>query len=125
MLQTLAFASCYIYSPRGTQQCSERSRLLRTLLKAGDASFLLKYSWRVREQSAATHTFAEFFEETAVLMPIPGSAPRVRGGLWVPERLAADLVRERLGQAVWPGLKRIRAVRKSSTAPAGERPSVE
>jgi len=125
MIKTLTFASCYVYSPRGTQQCSERSRLLRALLKAADANFLPKYSWRVREQSDTANSFAEFFEAAAVLMPVPGSAPRVRGGLWVAERLAAELVRERLGQTVWPGLKRIRAVRKSSTAPAGARPSVE
>lgn len=41
----------------------------------------------------------------------------------MPDRLAAALASEGLGH-VWRGLQRISAVRKSATAPSGERPTV-
>ncbi len=97
---------------------------MRTLLKAGDANFMLKYAFRVRQQATELPLFAGFFGATDVLVPVPGSAPRGAGTLWVAEHLAAALVREGLGRTAWTGLHRVRAVRKSATAGAGERPTV-
>lgn len=125
MIQSIAFGSCYVYSPRGTRPTSERSRLLRARLKAGDVAWLPKYAWRVREQAVDQHQFPGLFGPDVVLIPVPGSAPLVKGALWVPDRLASALVKEGLGQLAWRGLQRTSAVRKSATAPAGERPTVE
>lgn len=125
MIHVLAFGSCYVYSPRGLRPSSERSRLLRARLKAGDVAWLPKYAWRVREQAVDQRQFPDFFGPDVVLIPVPGSAPLVKGALWVPDRLASALLKEGLGQVVWRGLRRVSAVRKSATAPAGERPSVE
>ena len=124
MIRAIAYASCYVYSPAGTGAVCERSRLLRALLKAGDATFMLKYAARVRQQARDSPLLAGFFDATDVLVPVPGSAPYIAGGLWVAEHLAAALVNEGLGAAAWTGLRRVRAVRKSATAAPGERPTV-
>ena len=52
MIRRLAYASCYVYSPAGKGAICERSRLLRALLKEGDAHFMLKYAVRVQQQAA-------------------------------------------------------------------------
>jgi predicted amidophosphoribosyltransferase len=124
VIRTVPYASCYVYSPAGTGAVCERSRLLRTLLKAGDASFMLKYARRVRQQAENSRQFAGFFGATDVLVPVPRSTPYPEAGLWPAEHLAAALLNVGLGGAIWSGLRRVRAVRKSGTAAAGDRPTV-
>ena len=124
MIRTIAYASCYVYSPAGTGAVCERSRLLRTLLKAGNASFMLKYACRVRQQAENSPQLAGFFGATDVLVPVPGSAPYAEGGSWTAEHLAVALLKVGLGGATWSGLRRVRAVRKSATAAPGDRPTV-
>lgn len=123
-IRAIAFASCYVYSPTGTGAVCERSRLLRTLLKAGDANFMTKYAMRVQQQSREEPPLAGFFGADDVLVPVPGSEPHCPGGLWAAEHLAVALISLGLGRVAWPGLRRVRAVRKSGTAPAGARPTV-
>jgi hypothetical protein len=122
VIRTITFASCYVYSPNGAGSVCERSRLLRTLLKAGDSSFMLKYASRVRQQAEHSSQLAGFFGINDVLIPVPGSSP---GGFWAAEHLAVALLKVGLGAAAWPGLRRVRAVRKSATAPPGTRPTVD
>jgi hypothetical protein len=124
MIRAIDYASCYVYSPAGTGAVCERSRLMRALLKAGDASFMLKYAVRVRQQAKDSPLLAGFFGSTDVLVPVPGSTPYVAGGLWAAEHLALALLNEGLGGADWSGLRRVHAVRKSATAAPGERPTV-
>ncbi len=114
MIRAVVYASCYVYSPTGTGAVCERSRLLRALLKAGDAGFMLKYALRVHQQATDSPLLAGFFGTTDVLVPVPGSAPSVPGGWWAAKHLAAALVNEGLGYVAWPGLRRVRAVRKSA-----------
>jgi predicted amidophosphoribosyltransferase len=124
MIRTVAFASCYVYSPIGSCEVSERSRLLRALLKAGEDRLIIKYVSRVRQQAAEMPQLIDFFDSTAVLVPVPGSQPQDPDIVSVTERLAAALIRERLGSVAWAGLRRVRAVGKSATAAPGERPTV-
>jgi len=124
VIRAVAYASCYVYSPTGTGAVCERSRLLRALLKAGDAGFMLKYALRVRQQAADSPLLAGFFGTTDVLVPVPGSAPSATGGSWAARHLAVALINEGLGGAEWSGLRRVWAVRKSATAAPGERPTV-
>ncbi len=124
-IRVISFASCYVYSPTGTGIVCERSRLLRTLLKAGDANFMTKYAFRVQQQSRNEPPLAGFFGPDDVLVPVPGSEPHGSGGLWAAEHLAAALINEGLGQLAWNGLRRVRPVRKSGTAPPGTRPTVD
>lgn len=124
MIRAIEYASCYVYSPAGAGAVCERSRLLRTLLKAGDASFMLKYALRVRKQAEASALLAGYFDTADVLVPVPGSSPYIAGDLWISARLTLALVNEGLGGAAWPGLRRVHAVRKSATAAPCDRPSV-
>ena len=124
MIRAIEYASCYVYSPTGMGAVCERSRLLRALLKAGDAGFLLKYAFRVRQQVTDSPPLAGFFGTSDVLVPVPGCTPSTIGGLWPAKYLAVALVNEGLGGAAWLGLRRVRAVRKSATAAPGKRPTV-
>jgi predicted amidophosphoribosyltransferase len=125
MIHAVTFASCYVYSPCGGCAVSARSRVLCSLLKAGDVRLMLKYAGRVRQQAADTPALAGFFGESDVLVPVPGWTPRIPGAGSVTHHLAASFVREGLGRAVWPGLRRTRPVRKSATAAPGERPTLK
>jgi hypothetical protein len=124
VIRTIEYASCYVYSPMGTGAVCERSRLLRTLLKAGDPSFIQKYACRVRQQAEDSPPLAGFFGAADVLVPVPGSTPYPAGGSWTAEHLALALLKVGLGGTAWPGLRRVRAVRKSATAAPGDRPTV-
>jgi hypothetical protein len=123
MIEGVAFASCYVYSPAGRSAICARSRLLRALLKDGDARFLFKYAVRVRQQMEPPSQLAGFILSGDVLVPVPRSAPRV-GGTWAALELARALVQAGVGGTTWPGLRRISPVRKSATAAKGLRPSV-
>jgi hypothetical protein len=123
VIEGVDFASCYVYSPAGDSAICARSRLLRALLKGGNAHFMIKYAVRVREQMLPNSTLAGFFLSDDVLVPVPRSAPKL-GGTWAAAQLAQALVQEGVGMAMWPGLQRISAVRKSATAAKGSRPSV-
>jgi pyrimidine operon attenuation protein/uracil phosphoribosyltransferase len=124
LIRALSFASCYVYSPGGNCSVSRRSRLLCALLKAGDADFLSRYAERVRREVTEHQAFSGIFGETTILIPVPRSAPAPSRDLWIAEHLAAAFVEEGLGGFAWTGLKRVRAVRKSATAPVGRRPTV-
>jgi predicted amidophosphoribosyltransferase len=123
VIGSVAFASCYVYSPAGAGVVSERSRLLRELLKEANAHFMFRYAVRVRQQNEDSSRLAGFFLADDVLVPVPGCSPRSRG-TWVAAELAQALVRAGIGGLVWPGLRRISAVRKSATAASGARPTV-
>lgn len=123
MIESIDFASCYVYSPAGDSAICARSRLLRVLLKNADAHFMIKYAVRVHQQTAPPALLAGFFLRDDVLVPVPRSAPKV-GGTWPAAELAHALVQAGVGSATWLGLHRIRAVCKSATAAKGCRPSV-
>lgn len=123
MIERISFASCYVYSPAGGSAICARSRLLRALLKEGDAHFMIKYAVRVRRQTEPRARLAGFFRSGDILVPVPRSAPKV-GGTWVAAELARALVQEGVGSSMWPGLQRIFTVRKSATTAKGCRPSV-
>ena len=124
MIRAIAYASCYVYSPTGAGEMCERSRLLRSFLKAGDETFIRKYAWRVCQEAIKSPPLAGFFGPTDLLVPVPGSVPHRSGNSWTAQHLAVALVAEGLGGAAWTGLHRVRAVRKSATAAPGTRPTV-
>lgn len=125
LIRAIAYASCYVYSPAGIGAVCERSRLMRALLKAADANFMPKYALRVRQQAKDLPLWEGFFGATDVLVPVPRSTPYIAGGRWAAEDLAKALVKEGLGSATWPGLRRVHAVRKSATAAPSDRPTVK
>jgi len=120
----VAFASCYVYSPNGTGVESERSRVLRELLKAGDSRGLFYYADHVRRALDTNSSLAGFLSPRCVLVPIPGSAPTCAEERSITARLAAAFIAEGLGLVIWRGVRRVRRVRKSATASPGSRPTV-
>jgi len=125
VIRRITYASCYVYSPAGASAASQRSRLLRDLLKAGDQRFIDKYAVRVRQQVDDDSPLAGFFRPGQVLVPIPGSTPPAAGSLAVADHLALAFLEAGLGQTIWRGLRRICAVRKSATSAPGCRPTVD
>jgi hypothetical protein len=123
-IRGVAFASCYVYSPNGTGAESERSRVLRELLKAGEARFLFYYADRVRRELDANVSLAGFLGPSSVLVPVPGSAPSCADDRLIADGLAAAFIAEGLGKDIWRGVRRVCRVRKSATAPPGSRPTV-
>ena len=123
MIESLAYGSCYVYSPAGEGEICERSRLLRALLKDGDAYFMIRYALRVQQQAEPWAKLGGFFRSDDVLVPVPGSSPWRRGS-WAAADLAHALVQEGLGTMAWDGLHRVSAVPKSATAAPGGRPTV-
>lgn len=124
MIRAVAFASCYVYSPCGSREVSERSRVLRALLKAGESRLIIKYAARVRQQASLESGLGGFFDASDALVPVPGSEPKHSDARSITERLAAALVREGIGRITWAGLHRVRAVGKSATSTPGDRPTV-
>jgi hypothetical protein len=123
-LRSVAFYSCYIYSPRGNCFASAASRLLCARLKLGDSIWLPSYAAVVRELATKNEMLAELFSADATLVPIPGSDPS-SSRVWAAERLAIALRGVLLGKAVWPGIQRRFPVRKSATALNADRPTMQ
>ncbi len=74
-------------------------------------------------QNLSTLPFSSFFQDDAVLVPMPKSAPMQKGTLWVPERIASNLLDQGLGGKVVSMLERVVAVPKSAWSAPQDRPS--
>ena len=120
----LPFASCYVYSPRAMGTVAEASRLLCTRVKSIDPLWLPHYAGVVCKTAFHDRRLAALFAHDAVLVPVPGSSASITPR-WVALQLATALSVIGCGQRVWVGLRREAAVRKSSTAPEGARPTVQ
>lgn len=66
--------------------------------------------------------FSSFFQNDTVLVPMPKSTPMQKGTLWVPERIAFNLLDQGLGNKVVPMLERVAAVAKSAWSAPQDRP---
>ena len=77
---------------------------------------------RLRGPDAAI--LAPFLNPEVTLVPVPRSAPLTDGALWPAKVIADILAASGLGAGVLPCIDRVTAVRKSSSSPAKERPSV-
>ncbi len=122
-IRSVAFASCYVYSPGGVCAVSARSRSLCALVKTAAPEFTAVCVRRVVAQMNATSILATFFDPDDVLVPVPASEPR-RAAESPAERLADALVSQGLATRVWTGLSRTRAIPKSAISAPGRRPTV-
>jgi predicted amidophosphoribosyltransferase len=72
------------------------------------------------------NTFADFFGDDVVLMPVPASTPRKdTKALWVGERICKALLDEGLAPSMLPNIVRDHQVPKSAFQAPGNRPSVK
>lgn len=122
-LRSLFFGSFYIYSPRGRGAVCEVSRRICVRLKLADPTWLAHYARCVREELTRHEILVGLFDRETCFVPVPGSTLH-SGSVWAAERLATALHGAGLGKAVWTGLYRTHAVRKSATALSGHRPTV-
>ena len=122
--EPLSYCSCYVYSPRGPGPAAEASRQLRRRLKAADVDWLPRYVTRVRQLEKETEIFAGLFGDDVVLVPVPGCRPERSESPWAAGHLATVMQEAGLGGSVWRGLRRIKTIPKSASAPAWHRPFV-
>jgi hypothetical protein len=128
-LNQLAFGSLLSYCPRGGDSAEiHRSRQVMRFIK--NDSFVedppvLMSDWisSTMEQRRSELPFSSLFRTNSVLVPLPRSSLLQPDSLWVPERIATALVKRRFGARVLPCLTRTRAVRKSATSQAEQRPT--
>lgn len=120
----LPFAACYVYSPVGADRASRRSRRFCAAVKGAGAARIACSAALVRVLAAERPAFAQWFEPTAVLVPVPASVPSGSSAVWAAGEIAAALAHAGLGAGSQPILQRSTAVRKSATAPAGGRPTI-
>ncbi len=126
-LSELQYGSLLSYSPNGGTPKDLHSQGVMTLLKTD--SFLqpppvLMSHWVAQQvrQNINSMPFATLFQPTPVLVPVPSSSLMRAGTLWVPQRLAAALADQGLGQVV-SCLVRTQAVPKAAQSPARLRPT--
>jgi predicted amidophosphoribosyltransferase len=80
----------------------------------------------VAKMTAARNTlpFRTFFGSEVALIPVPKSSLHIEGGIWISSLIAQEMSAQGWGQ-YYPVLKRVRAVRKSATAPSDKRPKAK
>ena len=124
LISSVAFTSCYVYSPRAAGWVAESSRLMCRRVKSSDPLWLPYYAAYVYRSTFRDRGLAELFSRGAMLVPVPGSA-RTDDARWAALQLAIALRQVGLASRVWLGLCRRYAVTKSATAVTAARPSVQ
>jgi len=125
----LEFGSLLSYCPRGgSSQEIQQSRQIMRIIK--NDSFVedppvLMSNWisGTMDRLRSELPFGSIFRTNSVLVPLPRSSLLQPDSLWVPERIANALVKKGFGDRVMPCLTRIKAVRKSATSQANQRPT--
>ncbi|WP_245729532.1 hypothetical protein [Salinihabitans flavidus] len=110
------------YSPRGSSDLSKQSRSTCGAIKAGRVDIIASAIPHLKNPKA--DILQPFLAPDVTLVPVPRSAPLPDGALW-PAKVICDVLHENgFGCEVQTYLKRIRAVPRSSSSPAAERPLV-
>lgn len=122
----ISFCSFLQYSPRGESDPSAHSRRITRAVKSDsfvDGKRIIPFAARrIAELQGDHQCLQTCFGPDVTLVPIPRSAPLVKGGLWPSMRLADEIVRAGLADKVDPCLVRAESVNKSATSAPGQRP---
>lgn len=123
LVSELRFGSFYVYSPHGDSITSRRSRDICYAMKQDAAGSISRMVRQVQIRFGET-PLGTILDPETTLIPAPRSAPLVEGALWPARRIAEELVLCGLAKDVLPILRRTRAVRRSASAPRGERTTI-
>jgi hypothetical protein len=121
------FGSYLTYSPRRNSDDARASRTAMKALKDDEVLreppiLMSELLGNLIRDNLSNLPFSKLFTANPVLVPTPKSSLMQPGTLWVPQRLANVFVRRGLGQEVVECLKLVKAVRKSATSQAADRP---
>lgn len=113
------------YAVRGQGDLSRKSNAACKKIKRGDSHYIARVAERVREDITQGGVLCPCFEGRSLLVPVPRSAPLVRGGLWPAAEICRALVSVGIGADVLPCLERQKRVTKAATALPHDRPTPE
>lgn len=135
-LTTLRFGSLFAYCPYGynsdaTAEEKDSFRLRHEVKSDQIVPHppsqipMLTSTWVAEELQRRMNRlpFGSYFQSDTTLIPIPKSGLSLQNELWVPDRLANAMVRAGVGGDVCTALSRTTPVARSSSSPAGARPT--
>jgi hypothetical protein len=127
-LSQLEFGALLTYAPHGSSTEAQLSKDVMYILKKdgfiGQPPILMS-DWIAEkiQEKMATLPFESFFGPNTILVPAPKSSLMQPDTLWVPERIAAAIVRRGIGKCVSSCLVRTTAVPKAAFCAAQDRPT--
>lgn len=120
LLSEVRFGSFLAYSPKGTSDTSQRSRVACQAVKQWQQVGTIFERLRTDPLAAPLRGY---LSPSAILVPAPRSAPLVTGALWPSRMICEAMVEIGLGREVVTALARVTPVRKSAWAARGSRPA--
>ena len=124
MLSELRCGCYFVYSPKDPSVRGNRARNFCYRLKRGEQEAARVACQHIRDHLEPSG-LASFLGPRVTLVPMPRSSPSKQNTIWPSQILARALVEHGLGRDWQPLLQRHVAVKRSATAPVGERPGPE
>lgn len=127
LIRSLEYGAFLVFSPKGQTKISQDSKTVCYALK-NDRAFSSSGRTASRDiaQMLKDHfarlPFAEWFDGSALLVPVPRNTPLVPNALWPANALCRAIVEIGLARETMPLLSRTKPVKKSATAERGHRP---
>jgi hypothetical protein len=127
LLSRLEFGSLLSYSPVVNTDDERKAKNIMLNLKYDRLILkppieMSKTISKIIKEKIADLPFADFFSSNAFLVPVPNSALRKEDSLWVPQRIANEMVRKGFGKTTAEYLERVQRLPKSATCKPSERP---
>ncbi len=126
-LSKIEFGSLLSYSPYGKSDSEKQSKTAMTCLKNDEfisnrRVLMSDYISGLIKKNITDLSFSSLLKINPILVPVPKSSLMQPGTLWVPQRLAKALNHDGFGKTVEECLKRVKALHKSATSLAKDRP---
>lgn len=112
-----------IYPTRQCQSsaCREARSFIRYSIKQARHTAIERSVEKILDVvSSSDQRFQRMLDQAEILLPVPGSAPLVKDGLWVPLLIAQELHSHGIGKEVRPLLSRSRRITQSSATKVSE-----
>lgn len=114
LFSELPVGSLLIYPTRGNSKASRKAyEFVRYGVKHA-RPVAITHSIKRLKEILPDSPLEEFWADPGTLVPVPGRAPRVKGGLWVAQRICDELVNKNLATETEPLLERAHPVPRST-----------